>query len=106
MACSTGSCWLGLPAGYGVSQGHLKCNWTTNRSSLKVFGAHKLHAAIQKGGRSPKEITMTMLNNTSNYSAAPAAIRTAIRFFAAGFARFINRWVAAMIAHRQRQANL
>ena len=49
---------------------------------------------------------MTMLNNTSSYSAAPAVIRGAIKSFLAGLARFVHRWVAAMIAHRARQANL
>ena len=45
---------------------------------------------------------MTMLNNTSSYSAAPAAIRGAVR----SLARLINGFVAGVIAHREYQANL
>jgi uncharacterized protein YjiS (DUF1127 family) len=48
---------------------------------------------------------MTMLN-TSNYSAAPGFIRGAINSFLAVLARLVHHWVAAMIAHRARQANL
>jgi uncharacterized protein YjiS (DUF1127 family) len=48
---------------------------------------------------------MTMLNNTSNYS-APAAIHRAIRFFPTWLAHLINGWIAAVIAHREYQANL
>jgi uncharacterized protein YjiS (DUF1127 family) len=51
-------------------------------------------------------MTMTMLNNAANYSATPAAIRRAIRFFMTGLGRLINGWIAAVIAHRERQANL
>ena len=47
---------------------------------------------------------MTILN--SNYSATPPAIRRAFGIFLARLARLINRWVAAVIAHRERQANL
>jgi uncharacterized protein YjiS (DUF1127 family) len=49
---------------------------------------------------------MTMLNNTSSYSAAPAAIRGAVRFLLRSLARLINRFVAGVIAHREYQANL
>lgn len=49
---------------------------------------------------------MTMLNNTSNYSTAPAVIRVAVRFLLRSLARLINRFVAGMIAHREYQANL
>jgi uncharacterized protein YjiS (DUF1127 family) len=95
--------------GDGVSQLHLKCIWRINRRSLKVFGVRTLHAANGEGERSTtvsKEITMTMLNNTSSYYATPAAIRRAIGFVFKGLARLINGWIAAVIAHRERQANL
>jgi uncharacterized protein YjiS (DUF1127 family) len=49
---------------------------------------------------------MTTLNNTSSHYATPATIRRAIRFIFRGLARLINSWIAAMIAHRERQANL
>ena len=49
---------------------------------------------------------MTMLNNTSNYSATPAATCGAINSFLSVFARLVHRWVAAMIARRAHQANL
>jgi uncharacterized protein YjiS (DUF1127 family) len=53
-----------------------------------------------------KEITMTMLNNTSSYSATPAAIRRAFGNFATRLGRLTNGWIAAAIAHREYQANL
>jgi uncharacterized protein YjiS (DUF1127 family) len=49
---------------------------------------------------------MTMLNNTSSYSAAPAAIRRALGICATGLSRLINGWIAVVIAHREYQANL
>ena len=49
---------------------------------------------------------MTMLNHTSSYSATPAAIRRAIRTFVRRLARFINNWIAVVIAQREHQANL
>jgi uncharacterized protein YjiS (DUF1127 family) len=49
---------------------------------------------------------MTMLNNTSSNFAAPVAIRRTIRFFGARLARLIHGWIAAVIAHREYQANL
>jgi uncharacterized protein YjiS (DUF1127 family) len=49
---------------------------------------------------------MTMLNNTSSYSATPATIRRAIRIFVRGLARLANGWIASLIAQRERQANL
>jgi len=53
-----------------------------------------------------KEITMTMLNSASNYSATPAAIRKTIRIFVRGLGRLINNGIAALIAQREHQANL
>jgi uncharacterized protein YjiS (DUF1127 family) len=49
---------------------------------------------------------MTMLNNTSSYSATPAVIRRAVRFSLTVLARLVHGWVAAVIAHRAHQANL
>jgi uncharacterized protein YjiS (DUF1127 family) len=49
---------------------------------------------------------MTMLNNTSSYSATPAAIRRAFGKFVTRLGRLINGWIAAVIAHREYQANL
>jgi uncharacterized protein YjiS (DUF1127 family) len=49
---------------------------------------------------------MTILNNTSSYSAAPAASRGAVRLFLRSLARLINTWIASVIAHREYQANL
>ena len=49
---------------------------------------------------------MTTLNSHSNYSATPPAIRRAFGIFLARLARLINRWIAGVIAHRERQANL
>jgi uncharacterized protein YjiS (DUF1127 family) len=49
---------------------------------------------------------MTMLNNTSNYSAAPGFFRGAINSFLTVLARLVHGWVAAVIAHRAHQANL
>ena len=57
---------------------------------------------------------MTMLNNTSCHFARPAAIpsarpatpRRAARFFLKSLAHLINGWIAALIAKRERQANL
>jgi uncharacterized protein YjiS (DUF1127 family) len=55
-------------------------------------------------------MTMTMLNSTSSYFARPAArpgtTRRAARVFLKALARLINNWIAAVIAKRERQANL
>jgi uncharacterized protein YjiS (DUF1127 family) len=53
-----------------------------------------------------KEMIMTILNSNSNYAATPPAIRRAFAIFLARLARLINRWIAAVIAHREYQANL
>ena len=47
---------------------------------------------------------MTILDDTSTRSAAPAAIRKAFGYFTTGLARLINCWIAALIAHREYQA--
>jgi uncharacterized protein YjiS (DUF1127 family) len=49
---------------------------------------------------------MTILNSNSSYSTTPPAIRRAFGIFLARLARLINGWIAAMIAHREYQANL
>ena len=49
---------------------------------------------------------MTILNSHSNYSTTPPAFRRAFGILLARLARFINRWIAAVIAHREHQANL
>ena len=49
---------------------------------------------------------MTILNSNSSYPAAPPAIRRAFGIFLARLARLINGWIAAMIAHREYEANL
>jgi uncharacterized protein YjiS (DUF1127 family) len=53
-----------------------------------------------------KEIAMTMLNNTSPYAATAPGIRRGAAIFLARVGRLINRWIAAAIAHRERQAAL
>ena len=47
---------------------------------------------------------MTMLNTTPHYSAP--AIRRGVIVPLARLSRLVNRWIAAFIAHRERQANL
>ena len=47
---------------------------------------------------------MTMLNNTSPYAATAPRIRGGVAIFLARLGRLINRWIAAVIAHRERQA--
>ena len=49
---------------------------------------------------------MTMLNNTSPYAATAPGIRRGAAGFLARLGRLINRWIAAAIAHRERQAAL
>jgi uncharacterized protein YjiS (DUF1127 family) len=46
---------------------------------------------------------MTMLNTAPSYTAP--TVRRAIAIFLARFDRLFNRWIAAVIAHRERQAN-
>ena len=49
---------------------------------------------------------MTMLNNASHYIAAAPGVRRSVAIFLARLGRLINRRIAAMIAHRERQAAL
>ena len=49
---------------------------------------------------------MSMLNNTSGQFATSTTIRDSIKACRAWLARRINGWIAAMIAHREYQANL
>jgi uncharacterized protein YjiS (DUF1127 family) len=49
---------------------------------------------------------MTMLNNTSPYAVTAPGIRRGATIFFARLSRHINRWIAAVIAHRERQATL
>jgi uncharacterized protein YjiS (DUF1127 family) len=53
-----------------------------------------------------KELAMTLLNNTSHYTATAPGVRRSVAKFLARLGRLINRWIAAMIAHRERQAAL
>jgi uncharacterized protein YjiS (DUF1127 family) len=49
---------------------------------------------------------MTMLNNTSSDSMIPAAPRRSPGLLTTRLARWFNDWVNAVIAHRERQAQL
>ena len=49
---------------------------------------------------------MTMLNNTSPYVATAPGLRRGVAVLLARLGNLINRWVAAVIAHRERQAAL
>jgi uncharacterized protein YjiS (DUF1127 family) len=49
---------------------------------------------------------MTLLNNISPYTATAPGVRRSVARFLARTGRLINRWIAAMIAHRERQAAL
>ena len=49
---------------------------------------------------------MTMLNNTSPYAATAPGVRRGAAVFLARLGRLINQWIAAVIAHRERQAAL
>jgi uncharacterized protein YjiS (DUF1127 family) len=49
---------------------------------------------------------MTMLNNTSPYAVTAPGVRGAATILLARLGRLINRWIAALIAHRERQAAL
>ncbi len=49
---------------------------------------------------------MTMLNNTSPYVATAPGIRRGAAIFLARLGSLINRRIAAVIAHRERQAAL
>ena len=47
-----------------------------------------------------------MLNNTSPYAATAPQVRSGAASFLARLGRLINRWIAAAIARRERQAAL
>lgn len=49
---------------------------------------------------------MTLLNHTTGYTPASGTVRTAIGYFLARAGRVINRFVAALIEQRARQASL
>ena len=49
---------------------------------------------------------MTMLNNTSPYAVTAPGVRRGATILLARLGRLINRWIAALIAHRERQAAL
>ena len=49
---------------------------------------------------------MSMLSSISDFSSTPASIRRSIKVFARTIARVANGWIAAIIAQRERQANL
>jgi len=49
---------------------------------------------------------MTMLNNTSPYAVTAPGLRRGATIFLARLGSFINRLIAAAIAHRERQAAL
>jgi len=49
---------------------------------------------------------MTMLNNTSPYVVTAPGVRRKAAVLLARLGNLINRWVAAVIAHRERQAAL
>ena len=49
---------------------------------------------------------MTMLNNTSPYAVTAPGVRRGAAILLARLGRLINSWIAALIAHRERQAEL
>jgi uncharacterized protein YjiS (DUF1127 family) len=51
-------------------------------------------------------ITMTFVNHTTGYTPASGSIRRTVRYFLARGGRLINRFVAALIEQRARQASL
>jgi uncharacterized protein YjiS (DUF1127 family) len=50
--------------------------------------------------------TMTLLNHTTGFTPASGSIRATIGHFAARAGRLVNRFVAALIEQRARQAGL
>jgi uncharacterized protein YjiS (DUF1127 family) len=50
--------------------------------------------------------TMTFLNHTSGYTPASGTVRTAIGYFLGRAGHLVNRFVAALIEQRARQASL
>jgi uncharacterized protein YjiS (DUF1127 family) len=49
---------------------------------------------------------MTMLNSTSPYAVTAPGVQRGAAVFLARLGRHINGWIAAVIAHRERQAAL
>lgn len=49
---------------------------------------------------------MTMLNITPHHATAAPAIRRGVSIFMARLGRLIGRWIAALIARHERQAEL
>jgi uncharacterized protein YjiS (DUF1127 family) len=49
---------------------------------------------------------VSMLSSISDFSSTQASIRRSIKVFARAIARVANGWIAAVIAQRERQANL
>jgi uncharacterized protein YjiS (DUF1127 family) len=49
---------------------------------------------------------VSMLSSISDFSSTPTSIRRSIKVFARAIARVANGWIAAIIAQRERQANL
>ena len=49
---------------------------------------------------------MTMLNNTSPYAVTAPGVRKGPAILLARLGNLINRWIAAVIAHRERQVAL
>ena len=49
---------------------------------------------------------MTLLNHTTGYSPASGTVRTAIGYFLRRAGHLVNRFVAALIEQRARQASL
>jgi len=54
----------------------------------------------------PKEKAMTMLTNTPRFAPGELTLRSGFAIFLARIGRVIDRWVAAEIARRERQATL
>ena len=95
------------PGDLGHSGHILKLILTINRSPLEVFGRNQTHIAALKGGclrTLEKDTAMTMLNHTSSDSVTLAAFLRSLRYFTARLSRRIKSWVAAVVAHREQQA--
>jgi uncharacterized protein YjiS (DUF1127 family) len=52
-----------------------------------------------------RQTTMTLLNSSSGYSGS-SHVATKIRSVGRSLVTALNRWIAAFIAHRERQATL
>jgi hypothetical protein len=98
-----------------------------NQALDKVFGPHFRHGPrlqlwkdesvlavivfakpveFQSGRTLTKETAMTMLTNVPRGPMAAPSIRTGVSVLWSQFRRLVNRWVAAAIARRERQAEL